>query len=74
MMCTAISFTGFRLLSNAILRGAVAKDDWFICLATILAIAQTISTSSMVAHGLGQHEDSVDSASIARFQKVSREY
>lgn len=69
---TTVLFTSFRLLSNTVLRGAVSKDDWIICVTTLLAIAQTIATSSMVKNGIGQHQDTLSGSTIARFQQVGR--
>lgn len=70
MMCMSISFTAFRLISSIVLRGTAGKDDWVIVAATAFASMQVVATSLMVTHGLGQHQDSLQSAEIASYQQA----
>lgn len=72
LMVTSILFTGFRIVSNIFIRGRSGKDDWIIMLATVVAAAQSIATSLMVANGLGQHQDTLDHATLRGYQKVER--
>jgi hypothetical protein len=70
MMCMSLLFTAFRLISSLVLRGTAGKDDLVIVLATAFASMQVIATSLMVANGLGQHQDSLQSAGIESYQQA----
>lgn len=70
LLCMSILFTSFRLISNLVLRGSAGKDDVIITVATLLAGAQSIATSSMVANGLGQHRAALSATSVAGYQKA----
>lgn len=71
LMVTAILFTAFRLVSNVFLRGRFRTHDWIIIFATACAIGQSIATSMMVTHGLGQHQDTLSAATITSYEKSS---
>lgn len=70
MMCMSVLFTAFRLISSLVLRGTPGKDDWVIVLATAFASMQVVATSLMVAHGLGQHQDSLQAAGLESYQET----
>lgn len=70
LMVTSILFTSFRIVSSIFIRGRSGKDDWIVLLATIIAAAQSIATSFMVANGLGQHQQTLTDATLLRYQKV----
>ena len=70
MVCMSVLFTAFRLISSLVLRGTAGKDDWVIVLAKAFASIQVVATSLMVAHGLGQHQDSLQSAGIESYQQA----
>lgn len=71
LMVTAILFTAFRLVSNVFLRGRFRMHDWIIIAATACAIGQSIATSMMVTHGLGQHQDTLSASTLASYEKSS---
>ena len=71
LVCCSVLFTTFRLLSNLVLRGGVAKDDWVICVTTLLAVGQTISSTSLVKNGIGQHQDNLSTVTLTRYKQVS---
>jgi hypothetical protein len=70
LMCMSVLFTAFRLISSMVLRGTAGKDDWVIVVATAFASTQVVATSLMVTHGLGQHQDSLQSAGIESYQQA----
>jgi hypothetical protein len=70
MVCMSVLFTAFRLISSLVLRGTAGKDDWVIVLATAFASMQVVATSLMVAHGLGQHQDSLQPAGLKSYQQA----
>ena len=70
LMCVSVLFTGFRIVSNVLIRGQLARDEVFITIATALAIGQVIALSFMVTHGLGQHQDALSKETLQRFSQV----
>lgn len=70
LMCMSVLFTSFRLVSNLVLRGTASRDDCFIIVATLLAVAQVIATSLMVTNGLGKHQIDLRTSDLEAFQKA----
>lgn len=70
LMCMSVLFTSFRLVSNLVLRGTASRDDCFIIIATLLAVAQVIATSLMVTNGLGKLQTDLRTSDLEAFQKA----
>lgn len=65
-----ILFTIIKLISNKALKRKIDWDDGFLCIAVLLALAQSIITERSAINGVGRYGASLTQSQLEHYFKV----